>query len=83
MTVYVNVCGSVNEGAGMPCLSFYSDSVIVYVFVARVFFLITKNEMHSTNAQIIGPSKLNKLAKAVFPLSGLRHPQFGTVWFGK
>lgn len=38
MTVYVNVCGSVNEGAGMPCLSFYSDSVIVYVFVARVFF---------------------------------------------
>lgn len=38
MTVYVNVCGSVNEGAGMLCLSFYIDSVIVYVFEARVFF---------------------------------------------
>lgn len=39
--------------------------------------------MHSTNAEIIGPSKVHELAKAVFLLSGLCHPQFGTVWFGK
>ena len=39
--------------------------------------------MLRVNVQITGPSKPNQQAQAVFPLSGLRHPQFGTVCFGK
>ena len=60
------------------------STVTQLLCMRRGYFFVMKNEMHSINVQIMHPNKLNKqLAQAVSPLSGLRHPQFGTVWFGK
>lgn len=46
-------------------------------------YLLIMKKKKTLHVQKIDPCKLNRhLAQAVFPLSGLRHPQFGTVWFG-
>lgn len=59
-----------------------NSTVIVYVRGEYIFFR-TKNKMHCVIGQNIGPCKLHKLAKAVFPFFELCHPQFGTVCFSK